>query len=432
MTAYHHRPDPAADRFAAEQIRRDQLAAQAQALTAGNPESAPRSVVPAPSATPIPANHRAPVDRKEAIKALGLYRKSVKMRPVISGYTPQKVSKPIAFPYAPGQFLTKLSRDVSREWVQVLTGVSSTSLAGGRLDGSQGRNLLRIVEELRKHCYLQVDGNGLPTQVREQVVQVVDGDGFCFARECGMSPATFYRALGHPLAHLFVRTQKVQYMEEGTQARRNCATLFSVALYEPLMPADLEAAYWSEAVEMDGEFVVPDFNCQPDGTKGRPLNNQKQNAACGKLTARLGGSSGFAGEDASRDEFLSWIDAAALISRAEGQKNPVDFAETELEGCLDRLRNANPGIWEFAVQIAIHHDEPENHAVAAVGYYKALVHLGVKVVRYWVQRLEKWQLKGQKIDTPGKLLMHHLNSEARKATGFNIRDLGTEPRQALA
>lgn len=431
MTAYH-RPDPAADRFAAEQIRRDQLAAQAQALTAGNPEAAPRSVKPAPSDTPPPVNHRAPVDREEAIKALGLYRKSVRMRPVISGYTPQKVTKPIAFPYAPGQFLTKLSRDVSREWVQVLTGVSSTSLAGGRLDGSQGRNLIRIVEELRKHCYLQVDGDGLPTQVREQVVQVVDGDSFCFARECGLSPATFYRALRHPLAHLFVRTQKVQYIEEATQARRNCATLFSVALYEPLMPADLEAAYWSEKVEMDGEFIVPDFNSQLEGTKRRPLNNQKQNTACGKLTARLGGASGFAGEEASRDEFLSWIDSAALISRAEGQKIPVDFAETELGGCLDRLRNANPGIWEFAVQIAIHHDGPATHAVAAVGYYKALVHLGVKVVRYWVQRIEKWRLKGQKIDTPGKLLMHHLNREARKATGFNIRDLGTEPGQALA
>ena len=67
-----------------------------------------------------------------------------------------------------------------------------------------------------------------------------------------------------------------------------------------------------------------------------------------------------------------------------------------------------------------------------MGYYKALVHLGVKTVRYWVQRLEKWQLKGQRVDTPGKLLMYHLNREARKATGFNIRDLGTEPGQALA
>lgn len=431
MTSLSRRPDPAG-RFEDEQARRNQLAVQAQALLAGHPEAAPSSPK---LASPVlaPANHhRAPVDRLEAMKSLGLYRKSVRMRPVISGYTPRKVWKPIIFPHESGQFLTKLSRDVSREWVQVLTGVSSTSLAGGRLDGSQGRNLVRIVEELRKHCFLQVDGEGRPVQVREQVVQVVDGDGFCFARECGMSAATFYRALRHPLAHLFIRTQKVQYVEAGTEARRNAATLFSVALYEPAMPADLEAAFWSEKVEIDEKFIVPDFNCQPEGIKGRPLKNQKQNAACGKLTARLGGASGSAGEWAARDEFLSWIDSAALISRARSQENPADLDEIELDGCLDRLKNANPGLWDFAVQIALHHDGRETQPVAVVGYYKALVHLGVKQVRYWVQRLEKWRLKGQKINTPGKLLMHHLNREARKVTGFNIRDLGTEPGLSLA
>lgn len=430
MTAHYRHPNSAAANYPAEQARREQLAAQAQALLAGNPEAAPRSAKPV---TAPPANqHRAPMDRLEAIKALGLYRKSVKMRPVISGYAPKKVWKPIVFPYEPGQFLTKLSRDVSREWVQVLTGVSSKSLAGGRLDGSQGRNLICIVKELRKHCFLQVDGNGCPTQVREQVVQVVDGEGFCFARECGMSPSTFYRALNHPLAHLFLRTQKVQRIEADGEARRNVATLFSVALFEPVMPADLEAAYWAEPVEVDGEFIVPDFNCQADGTKGRPLNNQKQNVACGKLTVQLQGASGHALDSKSRDEFMNWIDSAALISRAGNQKNPLGLAEGNLGSCIDRLRNLNPGLWEYAVQIAIHHDDPETHSVAAVGYYKALIHLGVPMVRYWVQRIEKWRLKGQKIETPGKLLTHHLNREARKATGFNIRDLGTEIGQVLA
>ena len=183
---------------------------------------------------------------------------------------------------------------------------------------------------------------------------------------------------------------------------------------------------------MDGEFIVPDFNCQADGTKGRPLNNQKQNVACGKLTVQLQGTSGHALDSKSRDEFMNWIDSAALISRAGNQKNPLGLAEGNLGSCIDRLRNLNPGLWEYAVQIAIHHDDPETHSVAAVGYYKALIHLGVPMVRYWVQRIEKWRLKGQKIETPGKLLTHHLNREARKATGFNIRDLGTEIGQVLA
>lgn len=413
------------ERLAKDQAAQARLNLQRASLLAGSAQATRRAELPvAPAA-------RAPVDRLEAIKALGLYRKSVRMRPVISGYTPKKTWTPVVFPYRAGQHLTRLSRDVCREWVQVLTGVSGTSLAGGRLDGSQGRNLIRVVEELRKHCYLKLDDDGSPAQVREQVVQVVDGGQFCFARECGMSASTFYRALRHPLAHLFVRTQKVQRIEADSEARRNCATLFSVALFEPVMPEDLEAAYWSEQVELAGEFVVPDFTCQADGTKGRPLTTQKQNAACGKLTTYLQGASANAYEGQAREDFLRWIDSAALLTRA-GHQNPVDLGESGIGGCIDRLRTLNPGLWEYAVQIAIHHDAPESHAVAAVGYYKALIHVGVERVRYWVQRLEKWRLKGQEIETPGKLLTHHLNREARAATGFNLRDLGTEVEHMLS
>ncbi|OLV18216.1 hypothetical protein BOO71_0006514 [Deinococcus marmoris] len=70
--------------------------------------------------------------------------------------------------------------------------------------------------------------------------------------------------------------------------------------------------------------------------------------------------------------------------------------------------------------------------MAAIGFYKALVHLGVKEVRRCIQRLEKWRLKGQKIETPGRLLMHLLNEKARAATGFNIHDLGTEPSSVIS
>lgn len=415
--------------LAAEAARKQQLAAQAAALLAGHPEAAPKSPLPLGS---VPANTHAPVCPQEALQILGLYRKSVRAQPVLTGYRPQKTYQPVTFPWAPGQHLTKLSRTVSREWSQVLESVSTTSLAGGKLYASQGRNLKRIVEELRKHCYLKVDEAGRPAQVREQVVQIVDGERYCFARcECGMSPATFYRALEHPLAHLFLRTQKVQREQEGTQARRNVATLFTVALYEPQMPMDLEEEFWTESVQqVDVFFVVSDSNSQDARTKGSPLTTQKQKAGCGKLTYHLGGASSDhqTSEDA-RQELLGWIDSAALISRAGDQS---DLNDDNLESCIDRLRNANPAIWELAVQIALHHDEKEAHAVAAVGYYKALVHLGIPKVRYWIKRLEKWRAKGQSIETPGRLLMHHLNREARAATGFPIRDLGTEPGQSMA
>lgn len=54
--------------------------------------------------------------------------------------------------------------------------------------------------------------------------------------------------------------------------------------------------------------------------------------------------------------------------------------------------------------------------MAAVGYDKALVRLGVPTVRRCIKRLEKWRAKGQRIETPGRLLMHHLNREARAAS----------------
>ncbi|GGO37043.1 hypothetical protein [Deinococcus humi] len=420
MTASRLTPE----RLATEATRRAFLDAQVAALRAGHPEAAPRSpICPAPLAT------RLPIDPTEALKAVGLYRKSIRAKPVLSGYTPTKTFWPVAFPYKAGQHLTKLSRSVSRDWRMILTSISTTSLAGGRLTSSQGLNLIRIVEELRKHCYLKVSEDGRPLQSREQVVQMVGGR-FCFARECGMSEATFYRALKHPLAHLWLRSQKVQRIDQDTAARRNAATLFSVSLYEPVIPEDLEAAFFAESVQEAEIFVVPDFTFQLDRTKGSSTTTQKQRD-CGKPEGGFGASSA----ETAREDLLRCLDGAALIARAgeRGTLSPnLDSVTNSLEGCLDRLRNANPQFWEFAVQIAIHHDDPATHAVAAIGFYKALVHLGVKTVRRCIQRLEKWRLKGQKIETPGRLLMHLLNEKARAATGFNIHDLGTEPGGVVA
>ena len=418
-----------AEQLSYENSRRLQLAAQARMLRGESgplPPPAVREVVQKPEPPTLETIKAQNEEKIEALKKLGLYRKTPRMRPVISGYKPRKTWRPTVFPHQPGQYLTKLSRSVSREWRQILLGVSTTSLAGGKLTGAQGRNLIRIVEELRKHCFLRMDAEGNPVEVREQVVQVVDGEDFCFARECGLSPRSFYRALNHPLAHLFIRTQKVQYVEAETRARRNCATLFSVALYEPLMPEVLEDAYWEEPVELEENFVVPDFNCQDGGTKRRPLQNQKQKANCGKLTALLGGSSANALSGEARRDFLGWIDSARLVTKAADAPYH-DAYDADLGGCLDRLRDTNPGLFEFAVQIAIHHDDPKVHEIAVVGYYKALIHLGVKRVRYWVQKVEKYRLQKQHIDNPGKLLTSHLSKEARKRTGFGLSDLGTEP-----
>ncbi len=420
MTAARLTPE----RLATEATRRAFLGAQVAALRAGHPEAAPRI-----SRYPVPST-RLPVDPTEALKAVGLYRKSIRARPVLTGYTPTKTFWPVAFPYKAGQHLTKLSRSVSRDWRLILTSISTTSLAGGRLMGSQGLNLIRIIEELRKHCYLKVGEDGRPLQSREQVVQMVGGR-FCFARECGMSEATFYRALQHPLAHLWLRSQKVQRIDEGTAARRNVATLFSVTLYEPVIPADLEAAFFAGSVQESQILVVPDGHSQGKTTEGSSRVTQNHSTG-GKPAEQL---SGAVSAGTAREDLLRCLDGAALISRTGGRgTHPCDLGSPSdsLEGCVDRLRNTNPQLWEFAVQIAIHHDDPATHAVAAIGFYKALVHLGVKTVTRCIQRLEKWRLKGQKIHTPGRLLMHLLNEKARAATGFNIHDLGTEPGSVLA
>lgn len=359
----------------------------------------------------------------EALKVLGLYRKSPRHQPVLSGYTPSKVVRPVVFPHQVGQDLTRLSRRVSRAWVQLLTSVSSTSLAGGKLSSSQGRNLITIVETLRQHCYLQVDEAGRPIRVREQVIQVVDGDAFCFAKECGMSHATFYRALRHPLAHLFVRTQKVQVIEEGTQARRNVGTLFSVSLYEPPIPPAVDELFWSEPVELLGELVVLDSTYQSEPCKGRPCTTQVQKETCGKVQKGFGSSSSGANE--AHRKLLRWLDMAAMGTRSNSRAS-LDPVQANLESCIDKIRNVNPDLWEFAVQIALHHDSYENAPVAAVGYYKALIHLDVGVVRQTIQRIEKWKLQGQFISNPGRLLTSLLSKECKRKTGFPLRDLGSQ------
>ncbi|WP_272977072.1 hypothetical protein [Deinococcus geothermalis] len=414
-------PVPSEAQLLREAARRELLRAQFMARMGG--ETAPTS--------PVPARHRdtAPrlLSREDMLRGLGLHRRSVRAQPVLAHYEPPHVRTPVIFRWKPGQRLSKLARPVSAAWTQVLTSISTTSLAGGRLSGAQGRNLIAIVEELRKRCYLRVSGMGQPVQVREQVVLVVDGSEHCFARACGMSVATFYRALHHPLAHCFIRTQKVQRADAGRETRRNVGTLFTVAMFEPDLPAELDEAFYAEPVEEPGVFVVPDSPSQFERTKERPLETQKPKGIVENSGANTKGLSFPAAPVATHVQ--AWLDAAPLGTKGAGG---VDAHGPDLKGCLDRLRMVRPDLWELAVQIAIHHDAPQTHAVAAVGYYKALIHLGVGAVRRCVQAVERYRMQGQTITNPGAVLMSHLNREARRVTGYNIRDLGTEKDQVLA
>lgn len=87
-------------------------------------------------------------------------------------------------------------------------------------------------------------------------------------------------------------------------------------------------------------------------------------------------------------------------------------------------------VWETACLLAIEFDREEAREVAAIGYFKALIHLGMGAVRETVQQVQRWinqqERKGRYIETPGGLVMHHLNKKARAATGYNVRDLGME------
>ncbi len=179
-------------------------------------------------------------------------------------------------------------------------------------------------------------------------------------------------------------------------------------------------------MEQDGIFVVLDSPSQFERTKERPLETQKQKGVVENREPRNKGRSSPVAPLAGQVQ--AWLDAAPLATKGAAG---VDSHGGDLEGCLDRLRVQRPDLWELATQIAIHHDAPGTHAVAAVGYYKALVHLGVPTVRRCVQAVERYRMQGQNLTNPGAVLMAHLNREARAATGYNIRDLGTEKGQVL-
>ena len=408
------------------ELQRQYLRAKLQARQTGGDLSSALAAPAAPLAPAEASTPSAPLLPIDHLKALGLYRPSVRAMPVRTGYQVKTIRTPAIFPITPATRLGKLGRSVIPAWRQILTSVSSASVAGGRCHSSQGRNLITIIEEVRKRCYLKTDGAGQPQCIREQVVLTVEGETHGFARACGMSASTFYRALRHPLAHLFLRTQKVQREREGQ--RENVATLFSVSMFEPEVPVDLEAAFYAEGVEQAGVLVVSDFTCQDATTKERPSLNQIQREPVENRTPVPGLS------EAAPIEIRQVVDSALLGSPARAafdhsgkEGSAAAEARAAAGGSLEIAAVRRPDFLQLARDMADFHDAPEIRDVATVGYYKALMYLDLQTVMAEVRVIARWRKQGQRITNSGALLMSLLNKKTRKQTGFNIRDLGLEP-----
>ncbi|MEF2280372.1 hypothetical protein V3W47_18925 [Deinococcus sp. YIM 134068] len=402
-------PHITAEQTAKEAARRQLLDRQRAALLRGEspPQSAPRPEQPG-TAQPV----LMPMSRVDSLRLFWPLRKSVKARPVRAFYRPPTLAAPVTFGYhRMGGVLPELRRaGVSREWQRLLSSVSAAGCAGGRVLGNQGRNLSRIVEGLRSRCYLRVSDSGRPLSAREQVVLVVESkgeSGESFARDLGMSPSTFYEALRHPLAYLWIRTQKVQQTDlDG--ARRNVATCFTVALYDPPLPGDLETACYAEPVEESGVFVVPVCISEDDRTKKNPTPLTKNEEACGKLPARPGGA---------ENPVQEWENAAAMPDRGvpESHDGGKDVAR-------ELLHVVRPDLWELAGHMAVQLGEREPRAARFV-YYRALLWLGYQTVRKEYITVERHVSKGRDVRNQGALLVARLNRRARAKHGLNLREL---------
>lgn len=402
-------PHVTADQANREQHARQALARQAAVLLAGGlPEKALRAAQPAaPAAEPL-----LPVlNRIDALRSVWPLRKSVKSKPVKAFHKAPTTAQPVQFAYhrTGGQLPALRRTELAPAWVRLLTSFSTTGCAGGRVLGAQGRNLARIVEGLRARCYLRLSDGGRPVAAREQVVLVVESKGEgaqSFARDLGLSPATFYAALRHPLAYLFLRTQKVQ-KTEADGARRNVATCFTVALYDPPMPEDVEAALYAEPVEQEGIFAVPEYICESETTKGDQNYSTKNEVACGKPNPT---------PERHKNTVQDWENAAAMPDRGR-----PDYS-TRGESASESVHILRPDLWELAGNMAVQLGE-RNPQAARVTYYRALTWLGYARVRQEYVQVERAVMKGRDVRNQGATLTARLNRAARGAHGFNLRDL---------
>ncbi|GGJ56453.1 hypothetical protein [Deinococcus roseus] len=367
------------------------------------------------------------VQRAASIKDMlstlfGKPRASVRAQPIPMSARPPITKQPQIFGYhAVGGQLGKLRREVTPAWVLVLTSVSTSSVAGRRLSGAQGRNLIRIVEGLRARCFLQLNAAGEPTQTREGYFTVAENEhGTGFISELGLSRATFYRTLKHPLAYLFLRTQKVQAIKN--LSRVNVGTRFTVALYDPPMIHELQEHLNSQPLDM-GTLLVPDFfvsdgNSQNERTKSLPSKSLKEKEGVVDLVDKC--LKNFEGGDPH--SVLAFSPVVENYLKAEQKLKTLgdDLSQSKPDLGAARLAAKNPELWDMAGALAVNLGD-EQPQIARVAYYKAL---------QWISEAELGRIyrKAQKAWTGGSVrslpayFMTCLKKELRRS-GLDLKTL---------
>lgn len=358
--------------------------------------------------------------RRQLLKELFGDRRSIRAGIVLPSAERPETTQPVVFQHhREGGVLPRLARPLSDVWRRLLASVSRTSVAGRRLLGSQGRNLAVIVDMLRRRCFLRLDATGQPVLTREVVTVVVDGGGDGrpgFAAECGMSQATFYRALRHPLAHLFLRTQKVQAERDGQ--RVNVATRFSVALYDPAVPDEVTELLWGEPLSQDEVFVVQDYTFQD-----APIKEDPSSSFTGGVENSKNTSSTCEGSTDATRRIQQWEDSAPFMaSRSSGEPT-----ERDAKGGCETFHFRKPDAWELATQIALNLGEKAPRA-AAITYYRALIWLGETAVKREFQSVHRMllQRRNRPIERPGAMLTSRLSRLAERKHGFRLTQLDIE------
>lgn len=335
----------------------------------------------------------------------------VRTSPLIKGTRPRSYNAPRTFLYHRTGCLPALARPLSPAWEAVLSRISTTSLRGGQLRGNQGRNLVLLINALRRRAYLRVDGEGRPLEVREATEVVIeDGRGGGFITTLPFSRSTFYETLKHPLAHLLLRTQKVQ-VEERDGARRNVGTRITVALYDPPLPEVMDQVFaqaYAEAVEQP-EVVVLAYTSEVRRTRSRP-----------KLPYEIVG----AVETAESVDNLLGQDWESKLHQADAELDAALHLEDNDEGTRQRefFPELVPELETLAQTLAIRCGEADPHR-AWKAYYKALLHLGAEEVKQAYRTTCQLWSAGKLRKSQGAYLTGILSHRCEARLGCKLSDL---------
>ncbi|MBB5235971.1 hypothetical protein [Deinococcus budaensis] len=335
----------------------------------------------------------------------------VRTSPLIKGTRPRSYNCPQTFLYHRTGKLPALARPLSPAWEAVLPRISTTSLRGGQLRGNQGRNLVLLVNALRRRAYLRVDANGQPLEVREVTEVVIEhGDGGGFITQLPFSRSTFYEVLHHPLAHLFIRTQKVQ-VQEPDGARRNVGTRLTVALYDPPLPEVIDQVFeqaYAEAVDAP-EIIVLAYTSEVRRTRSRPKHLY---------------------------EIVDPVETAETVDNHLGQarKTALHRADIEFDQALqpeydegqtrqrEDFPELDPELKALAQTLAIRVGEADPHR-AWKAYYKALLHLGAEEVKRAYRSTYQLWSAGKLRKSQGAYLTGILSHRCEAQLGRKLSDL---------